>query len=80
MPRKLRATFVSLMRGARADFADLQAYIGHRPATTLSAHYDEGSMERLAAVARLAQGLAEGSGAFAEIDPETAAKTAPDLH
>ena len=38
--RKLRASFVTAMRKGRADFEDLQGYIGHAPASILSEHYD----------------------------------------
>jgi integrase len=57
IPRKLRASFVTAMRGAGADYADLQTYLGHSVGTTMSVHYDRPSLERLARIAALAQAL-----------------------
>jgi len=68
IPRKLRGTFVTAMRKAGADFEILQRYIGHAPASILSAHYDEIDMDRLKAVATLAQEFSEGSGRFKEAE------------
>jgi len=59
IPRKLRASFVAALRGAGADYADLQTYIGHSVRTTMSAHYDRASLERLGRIATLAQVLVE---------------------
>lgn len=68
VPRKLRASFVTALRGVGADLADLQAYIGHAPATILSAHYDKTDLGRLKKIADLGQQLFEGSGAFKEAE------------
>lgn len=78
-PRRLRASFVTAMRTARADFEVLQRYIGHRPASILSAHYDDVSKDRLEDIARLAQDLFEGKGAFADASSATG-KNAGLLH
>lgn len=74
-PRRLRASFVTAMRQAGADMPDLQAYIGHAPATVLSAHYDKIDMARLKKIADLGQTLFEGSGVF-QIDEKTENKKA----
>jgi site-specific recombinase XerC len=71
-PRKLRASFVTAMRVAGADFAVLQRYIGHAPSSILAAHYDRIDQERMRPVASLAQSLAEGAGAFAETEIKSA--------
>ena len=60
---KLRATFVTAMsekREKRADYADLQTYVGQSVGTVMSAHYDHVSTERLRKIADLAQGMVEG--------------------
>lgn len=59
--RRLRASFVTGVRSAGADFADLQAYIGQTPRDVLSAHYDHVGIDRFQVIANLAQGLHEGS-------------------
>lgn len=59
-PHRLRATFSTAMREAHADAGDLQTYMGQRPSSILGLHYDRVSPERLAEIARLSQGLAEG--------------------
>jgi len=38
--RKLRASFVTDMRGTGADYCDLQVYVGQSVGTVMSAHYD----------------------------------------
>ena len=60
-PRRLRATFITAMRKAHVDFEILQAYVGHTPRSTLSAHYDEVDLERLAVIAERAQDLYENA-------------------
>ncbi|MCE5228850.1 site-specific integrase [bacterium] len=57
IPRKLRATFVTHLRKAGADFSLLESYIGHAPKTILAAHYDHIDMDRLRTLANLAQDL-----------------------
>lgn len=64
--RRLRSTYVTALRGAGADFAVLQRYIGHAPSTILSAHYDKVDMARLKSIADLGQDLYDGSGVFDE--------------
>lgn len=64
MPRKLRATFATAMRTGRADYADLQRYIGHSVPTVLSQHYDFASLDRLAEIAIIAQHLHDLTGPF----------------
>jgi len=64
VPRKLRASFVTALRSAGADLALVQKYVGHRPLTVLSAHYDDVTLDRLRVLAGLAQDLFEGKGAF----------------
>jgi len=73
-PRRLRASFVTAMRTAGADFEILQRYIGHTPTSILSAHYDHVSIDRLRSIATLSQELFEQSGAFTkrESDPKAA--------
>ena len=70
-PRKLRASFVTAMRSAGADFELLQRYIGHAPSSILAAHYEAVTLDRLRPIADLAQELATKTGAFA--DPKKAA-------
>ena len=53
--RKLRATFVTLLREEGADIDTLQRYIGHAPTSILSAHYDRLAAGRIKAIADLAQ-------------------------
>lgn len=64
--RRLRASFVTALREAGADFAVLQRYIGHAPNSILSAHYDCVGICRLRGIAELAEA------AFAGIDPAIA--------
>lgn len=66
VPRKLRASFVTAMRTADADFGLLQAYIGHAATSVLQAHYDHLDLERLRRVSDLAQTLADGCSPYAE--------------
>lgn len=75
---KLRASFVTAMRKAGADFADLQAYIGHTPSTILSMHYDHLEMSRLKNISSLAQDLYLAKGKFSE--EKKSAKTEGLLH
>ncbi len=72
IPRKLRATFVTAMREAGADFETLQKYIGHAADSILSAYYDKVSMERLRQVAELGQQLYKGSGVFKNSEKKSA--------
>ena len=59
--RRLRASFITSMREAGIDSAILQKYVGHSPSSILAAHYDCVSIDRLAAIPRLAQELASVS-------------------
>ncbi len=68
MPRKLRATFISAVGDLNAE-ANLDAegnalrfYVGQKPTSVLTAHYDVPSIERLGKIAGLAQGMV-GDGA-----------------
>ncbi len=63
--RRLRATFVTAMRGAGADLGELQAYCGHRQGTILGAHYDKITLDRLRKIADLADDMAHLRGVFA---------------
>ena len=60
--RKLRASFVTAMRGMKCDYHDLQAYCGHKPDNTMAKHYDKPSLERLGKIAGLAQGMVGAEG------------------
>ncbi len=77
--RKLRATFVTAIRSAGADFEALQKYIGHAPSSVLSAHYDRIDGSRLAPIAILAEDLFEARGAFGKSLPEVE-KNVGQLH
>jgi len=55
---KLRHTFITAMRGLRADYPDIQTYVGQTVGTVLTVHYDHASLERLRRIADLAQTLA----------------------
>lgn len=68
--RRLRASFVTAMRVAGADFEVLQKYIGHAPASTLSAHYDMLHSARLVPIALLAEDLLQRRGRFSENSSE----------
>jgi site-specific recombinase XerD len=68
--RKLRASFITAMREAGADVPTLQVYCGHCPATILSAFYDRIGLDRLRVIARLADDLATGQGAFGKAKSE----------
>lgn len=68
IPRKLRSSFATAMREARADFECLQKYLGHRPGSVLSAHYDHISLDRLREIAALGDDLVSGRRAFAEAE------------
>ncbi|OPZ08653.1 MAG: site-specific tyrosine recombinase XerC [candidate division BRC1 bacterium ADurb.BinA292] len=70
--RRMRASFVTAMREGGADFAVLQRYIGHRPDTTMTMHYERIGVERLKAVATLAEQLIAGAGAYAEPEKKDA--------
>lgn len=63
-PRKLRSSFVTAMSKAGANQVILQKYVGHAPATILTAHYDEIDLERLEPIADLAADLWAAKGAF----------------
>lgn len=64
IPRRCRASFVTAMRSARADYADLQAYVGQSVRTVLSQHYDHVSISRLEEIADLAQDMHDCNGCF----------------
>ena len=57
--RKLRASFVTAMRGTDCDYCDLQVYVGQSVGTVMSAHYDKPGIERLGKIAGLAQEMVE---------------------
>ncbi len=64
MPRKLRATFISAVGDLNAeakidlDSDTLRFYVGQKPTSVLTAHYDVPSIERLGKIAGLAENLA----------------------
>ena len=79
VPRKLRATFVTLLRTAKVDFATLQVYIGHAPTTILSEHYDKVDLKRLSEIAMLAQSVLEKKSEN-EGESKESAKMVGNLH
>ena len=68
MPRKLRATFVSAVGDLNAEAKldaegnTLRFYVGQKPTSVLTAHYDVPSLERLGKIAGLAQGCSGRNG------------------
>ena len=64
VPRLLRSSFITAMRTAGADFEVLQAFIGHEPASVLSARYDRIDIERMKPIAELAEDLYRARRAF----------------
>ncbi len=61
MPRKLRATFVSAVGDLNAEAKldaegnTLRFYVGQKPTSVLTTHYDVPSVERLGKIAGLAR-------------------------
>ncbi len=64
-PRRLRTTFVTLIRRAGCDAFLLERFIGHRPSTLLARHYDLTDPERLPPIADFGDQLWRGCGVFA---------------
>ncbi len=57
--RRLRASFITVLRGMGVDTDILRKYVGHAPETMLAAHYLMIDLERMRTVAEHAQRLVE---------------------
>lgn len=87
-PRRLRSTFVNIIRSARGDYRVLQRYVGHELADVLGTNYERTEMDQMRAeiVTRIDEALArplpkknqvqgEGSEEIEKIE-----RTGSDLH
>ena len=78
--RRLRASFITLVREERADYRVLKAYVGHTAGDLLGEHYEHTSIDRMREeiVTRIESALAKTTSGKGEEDPNR--RIAIDLH